>query len=233
MESTNQSITSTDIWLASFSFNLGKLDYHDYHGSSLPLRKGFQLPPTTLGISVQPSHVPGDLFSFATAQWLQNTTPSQTEWRFAFIYKEGLHKVLFYMLQLRPGVWVCLGLVSSTFHHVQGSWTTWQPAKWGQTVPELLPQTQAGSKPVAPRWKHLLGSTVGVYLNRWPCGERLRVPLPTAGWQADLFLWALKAHTVGPGRRYGGNLPRPCSFFHKMERKENNEKAFWELSPSQ
>lgn len=64
-------------------------------------------------------------------------------------------------------------------------------------MPELLPKTQAGSKSVALRWKHLLGSTMGVYLNRWPCGERLRVPLPTAGWQADLFLWALKAHTVG------------------------------------
>lgn len=95
-----------------------------------------------------------------------------------------------------------------------GSWSAWfwspalcfkckgaeQHVNWlsgDRTMLELLPKTQAGSKSIASRWKHLLGSTVGVYLSRWPWGERLGVPLPTAGWQADLFLWALVAYTVG------------------------------------
>lgn len=35
-----------------------------------------------------------------------------------------------------------------------------------RTMLELLPKAQAGSKPVALGWKGLLGSTMGVYLNR-------------------------------------------------------------------
>lgn len=99
-----------------------------------------------------------------------------------------------------------------------------------RAMPELLPKTQAGSKSVALRWKHLWGGTMGVYLNRWPCRERLQDPLPTAGWQADLFLWALKAHTVGQAK-IRRDLLRPHSFSIKWKEKKTKKRLFENYHP--
>lgn len=170
------------------------------------------------GCLLQRFHFPGTLCIFVTVWWLLNATPSLLECRLALFMRKFF---------ITSSIWYNLGLGSET------AWF-WSPALFikckgakqhdnrlsgDRTMLELLPKTQAGSKPVAPGWKGLLGSTMGVYLNRWPCRERLQLPLPTAGWQAGCF-YEVSRRTQRARGKYGGNLLRPCSFSIKWIEKK-------------